>query len=115
MSFSEVCIYQVKPDKVEEFETIMNEAKPFLEERTGLLQLRLMRRGYKIDMEQIREGLPPVELTRIVKCVKYVLFWEFASKEDYGKAQKDLYETFWKPIDKCLIQPHDKYLGEAIF
>lgn len=115
MSFSEVCIYQVKPDKVEEFETIMNEAKPFLEERTGLLQLRLMRRGYKIDMEQIREGLPPVELTRIVKCAKYVLFWEFASKEDYGKAQKDLYEAFWKPIDKCLIQPHDKYLGEAIF
>ena len=85
----------------------MNEAKPFLEERAGLLQLRLMKRGYKIDMEQIREGLPPVELTRIVKCVKYVLFWEFESKEDYGKAQKR--------IDKCLIQPHDKYLGEAIF
>ena len=56
MSFTEVCIYQVKPDKVEEFESIMNEAKPFLEERAGLLQLRLMKRGYKIDMEQIREG-----------------------------------------------------------
>lgn len=26
MSFSEICVYQVKPDKVEEFETIMNEA-----------------------------------------------------------------------------------------
>lgn len=47
MSFTEVCIYQVKPDKVEEFESIMNEAKPFLEERAGLLQLRLMKRGYK--------------------------------------------------------------------
>lgn len=114
MSFSEVCIYQVKPDKVDEFESIMNEAKPFLEERTGLLQLRLMKRGYKIDMEQIREGLPPVELTRVVKCVKYVLFWEFESKEDYGRAQKDLYETFWKSIDRCLIQPHDKFLGEVM-
>lgn len=72
MSFSEICIYQVKPDKVDGFESIMNEAKPFLEERAGLLQLRLMKRGYKIDMEQIREGLPPVELTRIVKCVKYI-------------------------------------------
>ena len=115
MSFSEVCVYQVKPDKVDEFESIMNEAKPFLEERAGLLQLRLMKRGYKIDMEQIREGLPPVELTRVVKCVKYVLFWEFESKEDYGRAQKDLYETFWKSIDKCLIQPHDKFLGEIMF
>lgn len=56
MPFSEVCIYQVKPDKVE----------------------------------------------------------EFGSKEDYGRAQKDLYGSFWKPIDKCLIQPHDKYLGEVI-
>lgn len=114
MSFSEVCIYQVKPDKVDEFESIMNEAKPFLEERAGLLLLRLMKRGYKIDMAQIREGLPPVELTRVVKCVKYVLFWEFESKEDYGRAQKDLYETFWKSIDKCLIQPHDKFLGEIM-
>lgn len=92
MPFSEICIYQVKPDKVEEFESIMNEARPFLEERAGLLQLRLMKRGYKIDMEQIREGQPPVELTRIVKCAKYVLFWEFESKEDYGRAQKDLYD-----------------------
>lgn len=114
MSFSEICVYQVKPDKVEEFETIMNEAKPFLEEREGLIQLRLMKRGYKIDMEQIREGLPPVEIKRVIKCVKYALFWEFASKEDYGRAQKYLYETFWKPIDKCLIQPHDKYLGNVI-
>lgn len=114
MPFSEICIYQVKPDKVEEFESIMNEARPFLEERAGLLQLRLMKRGYKIDMEQIREGQPPVELTRIVQCAKYVLFWEFESKEDYGRAQKDLYGSYWKLIDKCLIQPHDKYLGEVI-
>lgn len=92
----------------------MNEAKPFLEEQEGLLQLRLVKRGYRMDMEQIRGGLPPIELTRVVKCMKYVLFWEFDTKEDYGKAQKALYETFWKPIDKCLTQPHDKYLGEVV-
>lgn len=115
MSFSEVCIYQVKPDKVAEFESIMREAKPLLEAQDGLLQLRLMKRDHKIDMEQIREGLPPVKLTRVVKCVKFVLFWEFDSAADYGRAQKNLYETFWKAIDKCLIQPHDKYLGEVVF
>ena len=77
--------------------------------------LRLVKRGYRIDMEQIREGLPPLEIKRIVKSVKYMLYWEFDSKESYGAAQKNLYDSYWKPIEKCLIVPHDKYLGEAVF
>lgn len=36
MSFVEVCIYQVKPQKVEEFETLMLEAKELLEQQPGL-------------------------------------------------------------------------------
>ena len=64
MSFAEVCIYQVKPQKVEEFETLMLEAKELLEQQPGLLSLRLIKRGYRVDMEQIRDGLPPIELTR---------------------------------------------------
>lgn len=115
MSFSEICIYQVKPQKTEEFETLMHEAKAFLEKQEGLLMLRLVKRGYHIDMEQIKEGLPPLEITRIVKCVKYVLYWEFDTKESYGAAQKNLYNSYWKSIEKCLIVPHDKYLGEGIF
>lgn len=31
MPFTEVCIYQVKPQKVEEFEALMQEAKELLE------------------------------------------------------------------------------------
>ena len=115
MSFSEICIYQVKPQKTEEFEALMQEAKAFLEKQEGLLLLRLVKRGYHIDMEQIKEGLPPLEITRIVKCVKYVLYWEFDTKESYGAAQKNLYNSYWKSIEKCLIVPHDKYLGEGIF
>lgn len=114
MPFSEVCIYQVKPQKAEEFEALMLEAKSFLEKQEGLLLLRLMKRGYRIDMEQIREGLPPSEIKRIVKSVKYVLYWEFDTKESYGAAQKNLYDSYWKPIEKCLVVPHDKYLGEVL-
>ena len=62
MSFTEICVYQVKPQKVEEFEALMLEAKDFLEKQEGLLLLRLVKRGYHIDMEQIREGLPPPEI-----------------------------------------------------
>lgn len=115
MSFTEICVYQVKPQKVEEFEALMLEAKSFLEKQQGLLLFRLVKRGYRIDMEQIREGLPPLKLTRVVKSVKYILYWEFDTKESYGVAQKSLYDSYWKSIDKCLIVPHDKYLGEPLF
>lgn len=115
MPFTEICIYQVKPQKTEEFEALMLEAKSLLEKQEGLRLLRLVKRGHRIDMEQIREGLPPLEIKRIVKSVKYMLYWEFDSKESYGTAQKNLYDSYWKPIEKCLIVPHDKYLGEAVF
>lgn len=115
MPFTEICIYQVKPQKTEEFEALMLEAKSLLEKQEGLRLLRLVKRGHRIDMEQIREGLPPLEIKRIVKSVKYMFYWEFDSKESYGAAQKNLYDSYWKPIEKCLIVPHDKYLGEAVF
>lgn len=115
MPFTEICIYQVKPQKAEEFEALMLEAKNFLEQQEGLLLLRLSKREYHIDMEQIKEGLPPLKLTRIVKSVKYMLYWEFDTKESYGAAQKNLYDTYWKSIEKCLVVPHDKYLGERLF
>lgn len=66
-------------------------------------------------MEQIKEGLPPLQIERIVKSVKYMLYWELDTKENYGIAQKNLYDSYWKSIEKCLIAPHDKYLGERLF
>lgn len=93
----------------------MLEVKSFLEKQEGLLLLRLIKRGYRIDMEQIREGLSPRPITRVVKSVKYMLYWEFDTKESYGIAQKNLYDSYWKSIEKCLVVPHDKYLGERLF
>lgn len=115
MSFSEICIYQVKPQKVDEFEMLMLEVRSFLEKQEGLLLLRFIKREYHIDLEQIKGGLPPKKITRVVKSVKYMLYWEFDTKEDYGIAQKNLYDSYWKSIERCLIVPHDKYLGEGLF
>ena len=53
-------------------------------------------------MEQIKEGMPPLKITRIVKSVKYMLYWEFDTKESYGAAQKNfkvfrlMYLPFWQ-------------------
>ena len=48
MPFTEICIYQVKPQKVEEFETLMLEVKSFLEKQEGLLLFRFIKREYRI-------------------------------------------------------------------
>ncbi|MPN08988.1 hypothetical protein SDC9_156276 [bioreactor metagenome] len=115
MSFSEISIYQVKPDKTNEFETIMKEAGKMMKAADGCLSFRLIQRTHYIkDMKTIKDGLRPDKLTRIVKCVRYAIYWEFDTDEHYGKAQKQLYETYWKAIEKCLIVPHDKILGEVI-
>lgn len=37
MPFTEICIYQVKPQKTEEFEALLSEAKSLLEKQEGLL------------------------------------------------------------------------------
>ena len=115
MSFAEICIYQVKPDKVDEFATLMKEAVQFMKQLEGVLLLRFIKRTHNInDFSLIKEGLPPHKITRIVKSVRYVLYWEFDTIENYGTAQKSLYESYWKSIEKCLVVPHDKYLGEEL-
>lgn len=81
-----------------------------MEKQNELLLLRLVKRDHHIDMEQIKEVRPPLKLTRIVKSVKYMLYREFDTKENYGAAEKNLYNSYWKSIEKCLTVPHDKYL-----
>lgn len=52
MPFAEICIYQVKPQKMEEFEALMLEAKSFLEKQEGMFFLGFTKRRYHIEMEQ---------------------------------------------------------------
>lgn len=114
MAFSEISVYQVKPDRTEDFEAVMSEASVMMKEAEGCWLFRLMRRTHQIKaMDTIRQGLHPDRITRVVKCVRYALYWEFDSAESFGKAEKMLYESHWKAIERCLIVPHDKMLGEV--
>ena len=114
-SFVEIAVYQVQPAKVEEFEHLLSKVVSTQKEQVGLLDLKYVKREYNIDYEQIREGLPPHKLTKIVKCVKYILVWEFDTKENYGKAIQALYQKYDKELNRCLISPHDKLLGGRIY
>lgn len=84
-SFSEVKLFQVKPDKLDEFESLVTSIANEQKKQPGAINIKYMKRFFTID--GLGLGNPPRELTKIVKCVKYYSFWEFDNKENYGKVR----------------------------
>ena len=78
----------------------------------GCKSLKYFKRFYTID--GIELGEPPRELTKIVKCVKYYSYWEFDTKENYGKAIKNFFDKYNKELQKLLIAPFDINLGYSV-
>ena len=110
--FSEVKLFQVKPDKLDEFETLVGLIASEQKCQDGCLDIKYLKRFYTIDGTEL--GDPPRKLTKIVKCVKYFSYWEFDSKENYGKANGWFFDTYLKQIQKLLIQPFDINCGYLI-
>ena len=111
-SFAEVKIFQVKPDKLEQFEAMVNEMSEIQMKCEGCLSVKYFKRFFTID--GIELGEPPRELTKIVKCVKYYSYWEFDTKENYGKAIKLFFDCYMKALQKLLISPFDINLGYSV-
>lgn len=108
-SFSEVKIFQVKPDKQVEFETLITKIAEKQKQQKGCIDIKYVKRFFTID--GVKSGDPPRELTKIVKCVKYFSYWEFDNKEDYGKATEWFFKNHFKDIQKLLIMPFDINCG----
>ena len=113
-TFSEVKLFQVKPDKLDEFEDLIKIMAQEQSKQKGSIIIKYMKRFYTMD-GLIKDGLPPRKLTRIVKCVKYYSLWEFENKEDYGKATSWFFDEYGKNIFKLLIMPFDINCGETIY
>jgi len=111
-SFVEMKLFQVRPDKLEQFEALIREISANQLKCEGCLSLKYFKRFFTID--GIELGEPPRELTKIVKCVRYYSFWEFDSKENYGKAIKAFFENCNKELQKLLIAPFDISLGYSL-
>lgn len=111
-TFSEIKLFQVKPEKLEQFEAIADTILKEQMKQQGCIAIKYMKRFYTIDGIELGEA--PRELTRIVKCVKYYSFWEFDSKENYGKATKWFFETYLKDIQKLMIAPFDINCGNSL-
>ena len=111
-TFIEMKLFQVKPDKLEQFEAKIEEMSIHQLKCEGCMSLKYFKRFYTID--GIELGEPPRELTKIVKCVKYYSYWEFDTKENYGKAIKIFFENYNKELQKLLIAPFDINLGYSV-
>ena len=95
-SFAEIKLFQVKPDKTEQFEALAERMSEEQSKWEGCISIRYIKRFYTID--GIELGNPPRELTKVVKCVKYYSYWEFDSKENYGKAIKLFFGSITKSV-----------------
>ena len=111
-TFIEMKLFQVRPDKIDQFEAMIEEMSAGQLQCEGCISLKYFKRFFTID--GIELGEPPRELTKIVKCVKYYSYWEFDTKENYGKAIKSFFENYNKDLQKLLIAPFDINLGYSL-
>jgi len=113
-NFAEIKLFQAKPDKTDQFEAMIERMSAEQAKWEGCVSIRYLKRSYTID--GIELGNPPRELTKVVKCVKYYSYWEFDSKENYGKAIKSqrFFECHNKDLQKLLIAPFDINLGYSL-
>lgn len=110
-SFSEVKLFQVRPDKVAEFETLIRAIADEQKQQPGCIDVKYLKRLFIFD----EIGELPRELTKIVKCVKYFSYWEFDTIEHYGKATEWFFVCHGKSIQRLLIMPFDINCGKSIY
>ncbi len=114
-NFVEVCIYEVKPDRTEEFEELINQVAKHHLEFPGATDVRYMRRTYRQgDFSSVRKGEPAIRLTRKPKSVTYVLYWELENDVAHGKATQSGLERFYSRFRKCLLKAPRLILGERL-
>lgn len=107
--FSQVLIFQVRPDQLDAFEALMREVQAHQKQLPGCRDVRYMKRFYTFD--DVTAGEPPRTLSKIVKCVKYFGHLSFDSPEACGRATSWLFAGYGKQITKLCIMPFDIHSG----
>ncbi|CEG13798.1 conserved hypothetical protein [groundwater metagenome] len=114
-TFVEICIYEVKPDKIDEFESLIEKVAKHRLEFPGVIDVRYMKRTHRqADFNAVKNGKPAIRLTRTPKSVTYVLYWELDNEINHGKATKSGLEKFYKEFTRCLVTMPKIILGERI-
>jgi hypothetical protein len=114
-NFVEVCVYKVKPDKVEEFEDLIERVVKHHRGFPGVRDVRYMKRTHRPrDFTSAKKGLPAIKLTRRPKEATYVLYWELDDEVTHGKATRSGLKHFFKDFARCLVTTPNMILGRRI-
>jgi len=114
-TFVEICIYEVKPEKTEEFESLLKEVSEHHRSFDGVIDVKYIKRTHRQkDFNSVRNGESAIRLTRKPKSVKYVLFWELDNEIIHAQATKSGLEKFYKRFNRCLVTMPKIILGERV-
>lgn len=113
--FNEICIYEAKLEKQDEIETLMKEVAEFYLTQPGVIDVRYVKRTHRQkDFNAVKNGEPPVRLTRYVDKVTYVLHMVLEDEEAHANLCVVGLEKFYKRWNRCLTTMPKIILGENI-
>ncbi len=101
--FNEICIYEAKIEKQDEIEALMKEVAEFYLSQPGVLDVKYIKRTHRQeDFNAVKEGKPPIRLTRYVGKVTYMLYLSLENEEAHARLSKLGLEKFYKRWNRCL-------------
>ena len=113
--FNEICIYEAKIDKQGEIEALMKEVAEFYLSQPGVIDVKYIKRTHRQeDFNAVKEGKPPIRLTRYVGKVTYMLYLSVENEDVHASLCKPGLEKFYKRWNRCLTTMPKIYLGENI-
>lgn len=113
--FNEICIYEAKLEKQDEIEALMQEVAEFYRSQPGVIDVRYIKRTHRQeDFNSVKQGKPPVRLTRFAGKVTYILHWTLENEEVHAKVSQLGLELFYKRWNRCLTTMPKILLGENI-
>ena len=72
-TFVEICLYEVKPNKTEEFENLIERVVKHHRNFQGVIEARYIKRTHRpTDFKSVKEGKPSIRLTRPPQAVTYL-------------------------------------------
>jgi len=114
-TFVEICVYEVKQERVYEFEELIKKVIKHHSNFPGIVDVRYMKRTHRpCSFGDARKGNPPIKLTRKPKSFTYVLYWELDNETTQGKATKSGLENYFREFNRCLVTVPKMILGERI-
>jgi heme-degrading monooxygenase HmoA len=114
-NFVEVCIYEVKPDRCDDFETLLDRVALHHRDYPGVTEVRYIKRTHRQgDFASVKRGERPIRLTRKPKSVTYVLYWELEDDVAHGKATQSGLGQFYSEFRRCLVKAPRIILGERL-